>query len=89
MAVEPLPTPCGLKRTYAPVSLGGPWKRLGHPMSHRSSPAMSTPMDQGRGIGPMMTSPRPLLIGCGVVFAILGVMFFLGMIVPAVVRWVL
>jgi hypothetical protein len=87
MAVEPLPTPCGLKRTYAPVSLGVVATRVR--LSHRSSPAMSTPMDQGRGIGPMMTSPRPLLIGCGVVFAILGVMFFLGMIVPAVVRWVL
>jgi ABC-type Fe3+-siderophore transport system permease subunit len=36
-----------------------------------------------------MNRPRSLLIGCGVVFAILGVMFFLGMIVPAIVRWVL
>jgi hypothetical protein len=32
---------------------------------------------------------QQLLGGCMVVFAILGVMFFLGAIVPAVVRWIL
>jgi ABC-type enterochelin transport system permease subunit len=32
---------------------------------------------------------RGCLVGTVVVFAILGVMFFLGMIVPAVVRWML
>jgi hypothetical protein len=36
-----------------------------------------------------MNRPRPLLIGCGVVFAILGVMFFLGELVPTIVQWLL
>jgi hypothetical protein len=38
-----------------------------------------------------MTRPQRLgcLYGTLVVFAILGVMFFLGMIVPAIVEWML
>jgi hypothetical protein len=36
-----------------------------------------------------MTRPRPFLYGCMVAFAILGVMFFLGELVPAVVDFVL
>jgi hypothetical protein len=34
-------------------------------------------------------SRQGCLMGGVIVFAILGVMFFLGMIVPAVVRWIL
>jgi hypothetical protein len=73
MAVEPLPTPCGLKRTYAPVSLVGPW---------RTRPRIPySPMTRPQRLG--------CLYGTLVVFAILGVMFFLGAIVPAVVEVIL
>jgi hypothetical protein len=58
-------------------------------------PLQSSPVSLG---GPWKGKHHPrysqmtrsqLLSGCLVTFAILGVMFFLGMIVPAIVRWIL